>query len=752
MQYSILSLLCLLALAAIAITYVTKILLKWRNNREECIAFIRKFKKGSCAIIYFVAIPIYCMGHIYAGQAFLPAFFSAINKCIILVVLRYDMSSISALMSDNTLYGIAVYFCFFLVAANAIILALSLTHQKIWEWMQSKRWELSKREKLLLVGNNDDNICIYASEQKRLRAIVDVMDDKAEARLFSKGICFFSQAGFFSKNADIFTDSDTVEAHCLRLINRCRRKKDESGIIIINTKNDEQNIALCRKIISFFGTIDAEMLPDVLSKIKVYVFGQPAHEAIYARITDISKGCIRYINKYGQIATDFINRYPLTSFMTADQIDFERSLIKPDAVLNVVMIGFGKTNQQIFHSSVANNQFLAEKDGKICLKQVQYHIFDRSHLENNKNLNHSYYRFRNEFEDDIRHRSEHPDAEQTYLPFPDFPAKEYYHKLDVNDPEFYKTIKSAVTVDGSYSYAVIAFGTDLENVDMAQRIVEKKLEWNVKNLYIFVKVRGDSSLYPVFDRDDCFAIGDERSTVHNIDIIDDDEIVAMAKLRSKIYELESAKKSGSCSREEIDAIYNAAEIKWYVNTHQLMRESNMYACLSLRSKLQLMGLDYCLAGQSPSPALTASEYISHYAKGDIPSPYKEIIERGDEIESMEKVVYGIDFSDSRRTTMAIQEHYRWNSYMISKGFIPASIGEIREDANNGKDYTIRRHGNITTMDGLVRFRKIVAEKTGRSEADTDVIKYDYQLLDEAYWILSESNYVIFKRNSGDTVQ
>ena len=99
--------------------------------------------------------------------------------------------------------------------------------------------------------------------------------------------------------------------------------------------------------------------------------------------------------------------------------------------------------------------------------------------------------------------------------------------------------------------------------------------------------------------------------------------------------------------------------------------------------------------------------------------------------------------------------------MISKGFIPATIDEIVNERvvkngnlrpTNGKYYPLRRHGNLTTFDGLVTFRKLVAErdlKQGETlleaEAKKDVIKYDYQLLDDAYWLLEKTGHTIIEK-------
>ena len=111
------------------------------------------------------------------------------------------------------------------------------------------------------------------------------------------------------------------------------------------------------------------------------------------------------------------------------------------------------------------------------------------------------------------------------------------------------------------------------------------------------------------------------------------------------------------------------------------------------------------------------------------------------------VHYTVNFPNSRRKTMAIHEHYRWNSFMLSKGMVPATKQQILEEKaerngklryTNGKNYAEHRHGNLTTFEGLIEFRRMVAKREGCDEADKDVIKYDYQLLDDAYWLLTKS--------------
>ena len=83
---------------------------------------------------------------------------------------------------------------------------------------------------------------------------------------------------------------------------------------------------------------------------------------------------------------------------------------------------------------------------------------------------------------------------EDYLPLPDLPANEYFDTLDINDKNFYTDIKKILGKSkDNVNYIIIAFGSDLENIDLAQKLVQKKREWAIDNLTIFVKVRKSSN-------------------------------------------------------------------------------------------------------------------------------------------------------------------------------------------------------------------------------------------------------------------
>lgn len=696
------------------------------KNRANRISFLRSFKKGKCVIIYFSAIPLFCLGHMYAGADFFAGFFSAVNQIINLVVLKYSTSTVQALVDASVFYKITIYYSFVLVGLNALFFTFSLLGQRIWEFAQTLKYKNGSKDKLFIFGNNSNSISIYNSDNDRNKVIIDKISEQEGYSLYTKKISFVSCGSFNDAVLQIF---------------KIVEKGNKQYTVVINTDKEEDNLAICRSFIAELENADKEK---VFKQLRIYVFGDPRFEAIYEDATESAYGCIHYINKYQKIAMDFIEHYPFAKFMDARHIDYSSTLVKKDVDINVCMIGFGKTNRQIFLTSVANNQFLYEINSETALKKVKYHIFDKDPAENNKNFNHSYYRFRNECFD------VNPDD---YLPLPSLPAEENYYQLDINDSKFYHHIRKIVSAKpNDINFIIIGFGSDLENIDMAQKLVEKRQEWGLENLVIFVKVRTLHKEQTLLEQEGCYFIANEQDCVYDIESITGDNIFRMAQMRNEIYDLEYKITHENLRNVDSSVFFENkrnANKNWYLRKTQLERESSLYCCLSLRSKLNLMGLDYCNESINDLPGLTEQEYLDIYAEGDF-------IDTGTyslTVDGKKIVNYTLEFMPSKRTNLAIQEHQRWNSFMISKGMVPATINEILTDKTiqngktkftNGKNYKIRRHGNITTFEGLIKFRKLVAERDQTDELEKDVIKYDYQLMDDAYWLLKSCGYKIIK--------
>lgn len=727
--YTIFTAIALAFLIFIAINFLVNTI---KRDRGERIAFFRRFKKGDCAIIYFIAIPLFYMGFVYDGGDKIASVFNAINKVASCVVLRYDTEPLENLMANNPFFEITVYVCFVMILINALLFGFSLVQQAVWSWGQDVQFTHSKKDKLHIFGYHKDNISIYQSDKARIKAIIGKMSKDECAEAYIKNIRFFAQDNLKKYVDSVFSDKKFLE---------------HKNFIVVNLKDDEKNAELCNYFIQKIEDLRKKTAKkDLFSELQIYVFGDPKFEAIYLSLENLSHGCIHYVNKYRQIAIDFIDRHPFTKYMDEEQLDYGTSLVREGVDINAIMIGFGKTNRQLFLTSVANNQFMQREGDEYTLKKVNYHIFDKEEAQKDKNLNHKYYRFKQEVQGE---------DESDYLPLPSVPANDQTHcPLDVNDPAFYKEVKKIVAKNSKdANFVFIGFGSDLENVDMAQKIIEKKEEWNIKNLIVFVKVRNCKIKFDVFNRKDCLIIANEKEIVYDIEKIVNDEMTNMAMMRNRIYSLEWEMSDGKfkdkkVTEEDAQKVFDTADRDWYLSKTQIERESSLYCCLSLRSKLNMMNLDYCRQTENDLPAISEQDYLNIYAKEDKPEYYSLLVQ------GKKKVKYPIDFANSRRGVLAKQEHYRWNSYMLTKGMIPATKTQILTEQvekdgkmryTNGKNYVVRCHGNITTMKGLIQFRQMIAKRDAKSEEQTDVIKYDYQILDDAYWFLTTNGYKMIQK-------
>ena len=730
---------CLGLLCFQVIVWLAELLFK---GREKRILFLNSFKKGRFATIYLTAMPLYVIGHMYDGQSFGRAFFGSIAKIVELVVLKYDFDHIESLMENDRFYRATIYVCFIIAIINTAFVAVSILSRRIWSFFHRVEIELSPKDRLFIFGNNPQSINVYKSDSKRSKVIIDkIADEDIERFYFDKISCL---AGVSDEKATEIIFKKGRMADFISKIYAIIKKdaEEQKNTVIINTDSDERNILLCRNMIERISAQSEEEKERLFRTLGIFVFGDLKYEAIYEDVEAEGCGCVSFVNKYKKIASDFIESYPLAYFMTEKQVDYKTSLIRKGVDINFFMLCFGNVGRQIFLTSVANNQFLTEGENGPELKKVRYHIFDKEAAQNNKNLNHNYYRYRNELP------GYNPEE---YLPLPSLPAEEHYYHFDINDEKLYSELEKCVQGGEDANFVLVSFGNDLENIDMAQKLVAKRREWG-KNFVIFVRTQKRTREQLALEAEGCLFIGDESEVVYNIDKILSDKIRRIAIMRNEDYDLEYAmdgKKPEEITDEFIEEVRYRSFRKWHINMHRIERESNIFAALSMRAKLNLMGLDYCEADGNDEDALTYEQYLELYAGDDIPD------DKGGLTVSGRKIIrYGIDFRESRRKNMAVLEHYRWNSYYISKGFVPASIKQIKEELiekngrlvnSNGKNYSLRRHGNLTTFEGLERFRKIVAEREGAGEEAKDVIKYDYQILDDIYYFLTAGGYKIIKK-------
>ena len=738
MFYTIVSLACLAILFGNIAHIVYKMFI---FNREERITFIRNYKKGKVIIVYLVVMPLYLIANYYCTKNAVSSFMDAMAGAVELVALKLGNDNTVILSDANSMYNVALYACYAMAYLNYGLFAASICQENIWSWWKTIRFHLSMKSKCVILGNNKGSITLYETCNEKRKVLLDVLTKEERTELYIENVHALSFIRW-----DVAMDWIIKEGK--RLAKAHARKQQglfsakNKLTVIVNTDCEDLNLKLCDGLLKRLEKCES----NVSGCLQINVYGSAEHADVYGEYETKGKGCMEYIDKYVLSAIELIDKYPMTQFLDERHVDYKTSFIKKDVDLNVIFIGFGKRNRQAFLTMVANNQFLCEGKNGAEVKQVNYHLFDKAESETHKNLNHTYYRFRHNFVE----KGEQLDV-NAYLPMPSLPANEYYHCLDIHSISFYDEIKTILTQGKiSMTYIVVSFGSDLENADLAHKLLVKFNEWGVKDAHVFVKTKEESmgeSIKYLLENENCHTFGNKKDCDYNYLSVVNEKFQNMALQRNYIYDVEYDLAQGNIVANEQYLKEKRVQSRknWFTKLSYIQRESNTYDCLSIRQKLQLMGLDYCPATDE-GEALTYDEYINVYSSEDKPvlgAYYKEI--------DKWVVEYSLQFNPSRRTNMAIQEHYRWNAYMITKGFVPATKQEILTEKDktgkytNGKSYVLRRHGNLTTIDVLTQFRKMIAARDGETEEKKDVFKYDYQILDDAYWLLKNNGYKIVKK-------
>ncbi len=746
MYYSVVSIIVIVMLSGIVARIIYGMFKC--NTRGERVAYIRNFKKGKFLAIYPMAIPIYLCAYIYDNgytwATVVDAFFQSLSFTASLVGLKFSFSEVRNLMQASVIYTIAIYYCYTLVLLNALLFLLSLFYQYLWERIKRFSYLHANKAKYLIIGNNNKARSLYDTITNNKMNKVALVDQDISSdcmnELFGKGVVCFGVQSISS-----FVDVE------LKRFWRREKKKESQLYIYVCTEDDGKNITICESIVKFLDEAEwVKQSENVFKHFTVEVFENREYESLYEHLAD-KYGCIRLANEYKQIARNFVQAYPMSLYLDESMIDYQTSCLRSGVDINVIFVGFGEVNQEIMKAFVTTHQFMTQEGEEVVSHPVKYHIFDKVHAEYDKNLNYSFFRYEQEFYQRSAEEKLIPRVDiDAYLPLPELPAEEHYNVLNVNNPEFYQKIRSILQLNPcGINYIIVSYGTDLNNMDLARKLLECTAIWNLRNkVCIFSRSRtGRTDVKEAnSDGNSVVLFGNQSSTLWDMCSGNEDRLYQMTLNRHKIYSVASNKKD--ISEEEKVRV---AEKVWYLGRGKdrkqqsslKYRESGLYQVLSLRNKLLMMGMDYVAKdnGNENQRFLSEEEYIQRYDKYDEPHFFEASIS-GKEYRFAQRSIMDI-CKNTRANLMARQEHLRWNAYMIANGFVPATRAQI--DAGKVKDYSLRYHANLTTYDGLIEYRQIMSSKVGKSEEDFDVIVYDYQILEDAWWILNDAGYGIIEK-------
>lgn len=378
------------------------------------------------------------------------------------------------------------------------------------------------------------------------------------------------------------------------------------------------------------------------------------------------------------LARTFVEENPVTAYIPGDFI-CEDASVAADARIQVILLGYGELNREMYHQMVLNNQLVSFRDGQYRLHPVHYTIYDQSANPDEWNV------------DGLKKALAAMQADGDGFPLPELPYETKVENRDPRSREVLNGVCSQVRQARSYTCVIVDTGDVYSSIETGARL--RAMLEGQKNFHLFV--RSDRSFT---HSDTVTTYYGSFDSVFSHAVIVNDQLSQMAKRINEIYAGDPEK----------------AEQAWKRMDH-FTRESNLSAAVNLRVKLNLLGLDYVADGKAEH-----IERISHA------------------YQHRESYDYGEYFEQSRRNALLAQEHARWNAYHLLSELLPMGYSGITVQSRDGnkvrfriKDMAAKKHACLTTFRGLddlsVYLAKTAQDLTGTPHT---AAQYDYYCYDE----------------------
>ena len=407
------------------------------------------------------------------------------------------------------------------------------------------------------------------------------------------------------------------------------------------------------------------------------------------------------------LARTFTHANPVTKYLPKEYI--ENAAIKTGTEISVFVLGFGTLGQEVYRQSVLNNQ-LVTFDGEYKVLPINYYLCDTGIDVTEWNI------------------SGLPEAlgelnTAEHFPLPELPFKTAVIDRTPTSREVLTAIKKQVQKSNSYTLIIIDTDEDCRNIEIGAKL--KTMLFGAENYHIFVR---SEAAYT--EDDQIVTYFGNSEDVFNHDVIVNDSLSAMAKKLNEVY---TAQYAGAGERNRPDFaqyIQEKAEKDWN-GLDYFTLYSNIYSAMNLRTKLNLLGLDYVKDGNGANTTLITER---HGHKGEY--------------------AYSEYFTPSVRNALIAQEHARWNAYHLLSEYLPLDKNGITVKSQDGKkvrfnvkNTAAKKHACLTTYNGLNDLSAYLAQKAGNgcTAADYDYYIYDEMLITSAEELLNSLGYSVIEK-------
>lgn len=674
---------------------------------------------------------LYLTAAIYNGESI--DFFYCVNLAsyaLSAFTFELQLSLIGPLTAAYPLFCVDFVLAVIISAATFILGVCSFFSQRIRNFF-SLRARLAKRcdivvgdsPSALLYAKNNRNSVVWATDISRSRYADLLKDGYTVVRAPFEAKAFRSKFGRREYNIIVFRDGNGSYTN---VIGTFAELKKLGCAARLNLEANQEEIKIIKE--KFVSGADKEVA---------------AHIACFS--------------KYELIARRFVAEYPITKFIPRSFFN-ENFTLKSDKEINVVFIGFGKVNYQLFRMCAMQFQFARGVGDRLASKPVHYYVYDnKSSALHNEFFSRILYEFDEEFADC------------------DFPKPERICDLTVvekdnNSVEAKSRFKKLVN-QNSFTYFVISLDNDLEDASYAQTVKRLLADERQGNYRIFVRAKNGSGERLNSRDDSVIYFGDEKSLFTHDSVVNDD-LLELAQRINLLYNkisdppewlralraLPVAQQSAALSKDLENAVNKRLMHEKWAELPLIEQSSNLYHALNLPFKLNLLGFDM-VKGAEGQRGVSEEEFNKHYVNSGRESGYAD---------------YSFFFGTESSNVLAYIEHSRWNALYILYDYRQMKKAEMSvvegKDASGTptkslphKDTAHKRHACITTYYGL---NDLIMFKYGALESEADlsaldyktderlrelakIYAYDYMDLDKLYAEITAMGYILLPSAAKD---
>ena len=661
--------------------------------------------------------------------------FSLINFVLDTFAFNINTALIYPLVKESVLFFIAYFGASLLATLTTVLTVTALLRTRVSNYF--KRRKAFARNCDILIGASDASIEYY---EKNGNCLIwdDRLDSSQYVDLLNKGFIACREkltvANLYNKlkkgehHIILFKGSNIEYADILNIFQGAVKTKEEkikSGKIKENLTN--------LLYLHIESTIE-EM--------------QTLRDQFVAGVDDSCNSFVTCFNKYELLARDFVTTYPISKYIPRDFLEPNLAL-KKDKQINVVMMGFGNINKELFEMMAIEFQFakMQKVNGKdrFVSSPVNYYIYDtdesRLNTDTSAKLLYDY--------ETIFNGSDLPKFDK----FCNVELK----KLDVNSLEVRKELDQIVNKD-SFTYIIVSLAGDLENVAYAESL--QSYFYGKDNIKVFARVKEDP-LYSQKNTCDCPKheqnavefFGKAKNILTHKNIVNEELIELSQRINKKYMQYSRQGKNNKVEWERL------LLVKQY---------SNIYQALNIFFKLNLLGF---WAVKKDVYEADKSHYKT-VSKEDFYNSYKTI--------KSQDLKYSDYFTTEKFNLVGFIEHSRWNAFHFLLGYKPMNFDEIKIERTqkeiDGKmvakvSLDDQLHGNIKKhicltsnyegLDLVIRkeylmtreqenyknfdpYKDITDEEINSAEFKefSNFYYYDFMVLEDIYQILEEMNYII----------